>query len=211
VTAPRPSRRPRRLRVWQAMALIGLVIAVAFWSRQGSTPAIRQEAGVLPRVLTGPVVQVVDGDTIDVQLDGHTIRVRYLGINTPETTHPDKGVEPFGPEADAANRRLVEGKTVRLELDVQPWDRYQRLLAYVYVGDLMVNAELAHPMCGITTASGPCSRRRERPNGACGGSRNVLEMDAGGPGISEPRPGGDDPLYHLSPRGELDNDLFPIP
>jgi micrococcal nuclease len=57
--------------------------------------------------------------------------VRYIGINTPETKHPRKGVEPFGKEASAANRQLVEGQTVRLELDVQPWDRYQRLLAYV--------------------------------------------------------------------------------
>jgi micrococcal nuclease len=124
------------------MALIGVVLVVAFWVRQGTLPAPRQEAGEVLHTLTGPVVSVVDGDTIDVRLDGRTVRVRYLGINTPETKHPEKGVEPFGPEADAANRRLVEGKTVRLELDVQPWDRYQRLLAYVYVGDLMVNAEL---------------------------------------------------------------------
>jgi len=139
---PRPARRPRRLRVWQAMALIGILIAVAFWVHQGSWPAIRQGTGEVLHTLTGPVVYVVGGDTIDVQLDGRTVRVRYLGINTPETKHPTRGVEPFGPEADAANRRLVEGKTVRLELDVQPRDRYQRLLAYVYVGDLMVNAEL---------------------------------------------------------------------
>jgi micrococcal nuclease len=96
----------------------------------------------LPRVLTGPVVHVVDDDTIDVQLDGRRVRVRYIGMNTPETKHPEKGVEPFGPEAAEANRRLVEGQTVRLELDVQPWDRYQRLLAYVYVGATMINAEL---------------------------------------------------------------------
>jgi micrococcal nuclease len=142
MTAPRRSRRPRRLRAWQVMALIGIVIVVTFWARQGWTPATRQEAGEVLHTLTGPVVYVVDGDTIDVQLDGRTIRVRYIGINTPETKHPEKGVEPFGPEADAANRRLVGGKTVRLELDVQPWDRYGRLLAYVYIGDLMINAEL---------------------------------------------------------------------
>jgi micrococcal nuclease len=142
MTTPHHARRPRRLRAWQAMALIGVVIVVAFWARQGLTPATRQEAGEVLHTLTGPVVSVVDGDTIDVQLDGRTVRVRYVGVNTPETKHPDKGVEPFGPEADAANRRLVAGKTVRLELDVQPRDRYQRLLAYVYVGDLMVNAEL---------------------------------------------------------------------
>jgi micrococcal nuclease len=153
VTSPRRSRRPRRLRTWQVMALIGVVIAVAFWSRQGWTPTTRQapatpqelaphETGAPPRMLTGLVVQVIDGDNIDVQLDGHRVHVRYLGINTPEATDPATGVEPFGLEADLANRRLVEGKTVRLELDVQPWDPYQRLLAYVYVGDLMVNAEL---------------------------------------------------------------------
>jgi micrococcal nuclease len=88
------------------------------------------------------VVHVVDGDTIDVQLDGRKVRVRYIGMNTPETKHPTKGQELCGPEASAANRQLVAGQTVRLELDVQPWDRYQRLLAYVYVSDVMVNAEL---------------------------------------------------------------------
>jgi micrococcal nuclease len=57
-------------------------------------------------------------------------------------TGPVGAVEPCGSEASAANRRLAEGKTVHLELDVRPWDRYQRLLAYVYVGDLLVTAEL---------------------------------------------------------------------
>jgi micrococcal nuclease len=99
-------------------------------------------AGEPPRPLTGPVVKVIDGDTIDVELDGQRVRVRYIGINTPETKHPTKGREPCGREASAANRQLVEGQTVRLELDVRHWDRYQRLLAYVYVGDVMVNAEL---------------------------------------------------------------------
>jgi micrococcal nuclease len=121
------------LRRWYARGLgpliVGLLAALAL-------------AGELPRALTGPVVHVVDGDTIDVQLDGRRVRVRYIGINTPETKHPEKGVEPFGPEAAEANRRLVEGQTVLLELDVQPWDRYQRLLAYVYVGATMINAEL---------------------------------------------------------------------
>jgi micrococcal nuclease len=116
-----------------------------WWWPRCSGPARgkpRRVAGPLPRVLTGPVVHVVDGDTSDVQLDGRQVRVRYLGVNTPETKHPTKGREPCGPEASAANRRLVAGPTARLELDVQPWDRYQRLLADVYVGALMVNAEL---------------------------------------------------------------------
>ena len=88
------------------------------------------------------VVDVVDGDTIRVLFAGRMEKVRYIGMDTPETKHPIKGRQPGGAEATAANRRLVQGKTVRLELDVQERDRYRRLLAYVYVGDVMVNEEL---------------------------------------------------------------------
>jgi micrococcal nuclease len=64
-----------------------------------------------------------------------------IGVYTADTSHPTKGVEPFGKDAKEANRRLVAGKTVRLERDVKKYDQYRRLLAYVYVGDTMVNAE----------------------------------------------------------------------
>ncbi len=92
--------------------------------------------------LDGPVIRVVDGDTIHVRIGARVEKVRYIGVNTPEVHHPRKGEEPGGREAAEVNRRLVEGKTVRLELDVQERDRYGRLLAYVWVGDVMVNAEL---------------------------------------------------------------------
>jgi micrococcal nuclease len=88
------------------------------------------------------VEQVVDGDTIHVRLGARVEKVRYIGINTPEVHHPTKGEEPGGREATQVNRRLVEGKRMRLELDVRERDRYGRLLAYVWVGDVMVNAEL---------------------------------------------------------------------
>jgi len=92
--------------------------------------------------LEGTVVRIVDGDTIHVKIGDRVEKVRYIGMNTPEVHHPTKGVEPGGREATDANRRLVSGKRVRLETDVQTRDRYGRLLAYVWVGDLMVNAEL---------------------------------------------------------------------
>lgn len=99
-----------------------------------------------PAVPTGfqeaQVINVVDGDTIDVLIDGVEYRLRYILVDTPETKHPTKGVEPFGPEAYEANRQLVEGQTVWLEKDVSETDSYGRLLRYVYVGDLMVNEEL---------------------------------------------------------------------
>jgi len=82
------------------------------------------------------VIEVIDGDTIVIE-GGQ--RVRYIGIDTPET-YPE--AEVFGVEAWQANRRLVEGKRVRLERDVSETDKYGRLLRYVYVNDLFVNAEL---------------------------------------------------------------------
>ena len=65
--------------------------------------------------------------------------MRYIGIDAPESTYEH---DPYGPEATAKNRELVAGKRVRLEKDVSEIDRYGRLLRYVYVGDVMVNAEL---------------------------------------------------------------------
>jgi len=95
-----------------------------------------------PRILQARVLEVIDGDTIKVAVQDRMEKVRYIGVNTPETKHPTKGAEPGGREATEVNRQLVAGQQVRLELDVQERDRYGRLLAYVYVGDQMVNAEL---------------------------------------------------------------------
>ena len=92
------------------------------------------------------VVDVVDGDTIKVALDGAVQTLRYIGIDTPETVKPGSPVEWMGPEASAANHALVDGKTVYLERDVSETDRFGRLLRYVWLrettGWLMVNEEL---------------------------------------------------------------------
>ena len=85
---------------------------------------------------TATVTRVIDGDTIIIDT-GH--RVRYIGIDTPEV-YPVE--EAYGQEAWQANRKLVEGKRVRLEQDVSETDKYGRLLRYVYVDDILVNAEL---------------------------------------------------------------------
>ena len=84
----------------------------------------------------GVVTRVVDGDTFDVDLNGTVYRVRMIGIDTPEVYG---GVDCYGPEASAATKQLIEGKTVRLVKDVSETDRYDRLLRYVYLGDLFVN------------------------------------------------------------------------
>jgi endonuclease YncB( thermonuclease family) len=89
------------------------------------------------------VVEVVDGDTIHVEIGGETYSVRYIGIDCPETVHPTEPVGWMGPEASEANRNLVEGKTVYLEKDVSETDKYGRLLRYVFLDNgTFVNAEL---------------------------------------------------------------------
>jgi micrococcal nuclease len=92
--------------------------------------------------IEGTVVRIVDGDTIHVRLGERIEKVRYIGVNTPEVHHPRKGEEPGGRAASLVNGQLVSGRRVRLELDAQSHDRYGRLLAYVWVDDTMVNAEL---------------------------------------------------------------------
>jgi micrococcal nuclease len=88
------------------------------------------------------VVRVIDGDTTVVATGGLEYRVRYIGIDTPETVDPRKPVECYGREASQRNRELVEGETVELEKDVSETDQYDRLLRYVWVDGEMVNAIL---------------------------------------------------------------------
>lgn len=85
------------------------------------------------------VIRVIDGDTIELQ--GGT-RVRYIGIDTPESVDPRKPVECFGVEAKKKNEELVLGKRVRLEKDVSETDRYGRLVRYAYADGIFVNLEL---------------------------------------------------------------------
>ena len=78
------------------------------------------------------VVRVIDGDTIAVRLGGRTERVRYIGVDTPESVKPGTPVQCYAKRASAANAALVAGRRVRLVGDVEHRDRYGRLLAYVY-------------------------------------------------------------------------------
>src|SRR4029079_14017011 len=82
---------------------------------------------------TAKVGRIVDGDTIVVALAGTNVKVRYIGMATPELVDPNRPVEPMGPEAAAANKALVAGKTVVLEKDTSETDRYGRLLRYVWL------------------------------------------------------------------------------
>lgn len=104
---------------------------------------------------TAKVIDVIDGDTIIIE-GGY--RVRYIGIDTPEV-HPR--VEAYGIEAWQVNRQLVEGKLVRLERDVSETDRYNRLLRYVYVDSVFVNAELVRAGLARARAYPPDTRYQD--------------------------------------------------
>ncbi|QBQ07083.1 nuclease [Sporosarcina pasteurii] len=75
-------------------------------------------------------------------MDGKEERVRLILVDTPETKHPQMGVQPFGPEASAFTTEQLEGKVITLEVGVQERDRYGRVLAYVWIGDKLFNQTL---------------------------------------------------------------------
>ena len=92
---------------------------------------------------TARVVEALDGDTVVVELaDGTTDTVRILGVDTPETHHPTKPVECFGPEAAAFTARRLTAQVVELEADLERHDIYGRRLAYVYIDGERFDDEL---------------------------------------------------------------------
>jgi len=101
---------------------------------------------------------VHDGDTVVIAVAGSTGPVRLIGIDTPETVSPTRPVECYGPEASARLKHLLPpGTPVRLWRDVEPRDRYGRLLAYVQrTGDgLFVNLDQVRSGAAIAKAFPP--------------------------------------------------------
>ena len=147
--AERGGGERRRIRVVAAVIVVHLVVALgcadggattAESSPSTAVTAATTEGGpTVPDDATGPypVVDVVDGDTIKVEIDGERVTVRVLGIDTPETRDPRKPVQCFGREATARAEALLDGRSVRLTDDPtqDAYDRYDRLLAYVWLDD----------------------------------------------------------------------------
>jgi micrococcal nuclease len=177
------ARRRRRRRGSAATALLGLIILIIAALNQ---PATTQKAPTGPSTSTKPTVQeqleevagdvldaqpglwhvtqVIDGDTIEVRLDGRLERVRLLGIDTPETHDPRKPVQCFGEVAAAHAAKLLDGQNVRLEPDPLNSDRdkYRRLLRYVYLPDgTLVNAALIRDGYAFAYTVFPLTRLEE--------------------------------------------------
>ncbi|HEY9900669.1 MAG TPA: thermonuclease family protein [Pantanalinema sp.] len=100
--------------------------------------------------LRGKVIKVADGDTVTIMTDAGKERIRLLGIDTPE-----KKQLPWGPRAKAFTEQQVMGKEVRVETDVEPRDRYGRVLGYVYVGRTFLNLELVRQGYAMLYTSPP--------------------------------------------------------
>jgi endonuclease YncB( thermonuclease family) len=107
------------------------------------------------------VSRVIDGDTIEVSLQG-TMDIRLIGIDTPETVHPSEPVECFGPAASHYTTQALEGERVRLEFDVERMDRYGRTLAYVWYGGQLFNKVLVKRGLAVITPYPPNVKYVER-------------------------------------------------
>ena len=153
----RTTRPQAALRACRIRRLVVVAVAVLAWL--AGAPVLAQ---------TGPaqVARVVNGDAIRVRLDGDRYTVRFTGVDTPETTHPTRGVEPYGPEAADYTTARLTGATVRLDLDPagDAQDAYGRILRYVMLpaGEHR-NATLIREGYARATGTFPCSRQRECP------------------------------------------------
>ncbi len=121
---------------------IGVVLVlagVAVWfSKTSATPVKTSNRE------TYEVKKVDDGDTLQIFRYGRSEKVRFIGIDTPETVDPRKPVQCFGKEASAKTKQLLTGKTIRIEFDpvVGERDKYDRLLAYVWLDSELINLTL---------------------------------------------------------------------
>jgi len=160
-----------------AVALLAILLAILIGSDgQDDSPSRAGESPPAPAAgeLVVSVVDVVDGDTIEVRIEGEIEDVRYIGIDTPESVAPGQPVECFGVEASEENERLVAGRRVRLDFDAERRDRYGRLLAYVYVGERFINAELVR--------GGFATTLEIAPNDSFAGLFDRLQQEAGNAG-----------------------------
>src|SRR6185312_7886775 len=135
---------PRALPWIVVLLLAGLVLGdvhAPAWLGGGRATAVSAGGTASARL-----ERVIDGDTIVARVGGHDERVRYIGIDTPETVKPNTPVQCFGPQAHDLNARLLgaPGTSLTLRFDRELRDRYGRLLAYVYRArdGLFVNAQL---------------------------------------------------------------------
>jgi micrococcal nuclease len=140
------------------MTVLLAVLAVACAPTSETDPAASPDPET-----TGPVVtRVVDGDTVEVQMDDRTLTVRLIGIDTPESVAPGEPVECYALRASAYTEERLEGEPVRLEFDVERIDPFGRTLAYTWLGDELFNETLVREGFALVTTFPPNVRYVDR-------------------------------------------------
>jgi micrococcal nuclease len=128
-------------------------------ARIGPSSILSSAFGPSGQTTEADVVRIIDGDTIVVAFGGHEYKVRYIGMDTPETKDPNVAVQWMGPQATVANAALLDGKTVYLEKDVSEVDQFDRLLRHVWTTDgtawTLVNLELVRQGVAAATSYPP--------------------------------------------------------
>ncbi len=146
----------------QAALFLLLVGATYFASQQQNVQQTVQK--VVPPAGSYNVTKVDDGDTIMVDMDGVEEKVRFIGVDTPETKDPRKVVQCFGKAASEFTKNLIGSNPVKLEADPTNTnrDRYNRLLRYVYLPDgTLVNAKIIEQGYGFAYVSFPFTKLEE--------------------------------------------------
>ena len=195
-----------------ALLGLGLVVAAALWLALGdpssgpgptlapSTGEVARGSGAsgapagtdapaTPVEANGTVVRVVDGDTVQLALEGGTETVRLIGVDTPETVDERKPVQCYGPEASARTKALLPtGTPVRVERDAEARDQYGRLLAYVTraADGLFVNRSLLADGYGVVLSIAPNTTHAAAFRAAEAAARQAqlgLWGTCGGPGV----------------------------
>lgn len=160
-----PIKDLNRRKITVFSLLLMLFSFVGFGLTSESKPEIQQTEETLGEetevssidIETNTVVikRVIDGDTVETESG---LKIRYIGIDTPEMN----SIECYAEEATKKNRELVEGKEVRLEKDVSETDRYQRLLRYVWINDVMINELLVREGFAKSSTYPPDVKYQER-------------------------------------------------
>lgn len=155
-TRPLLNKRQKRRLAQLSVALI--VALVGIWLNRQQTPS-----AVLGTIAPGyfRVTEFADGDTISIDMNGQTERIRMIGVDTPETHDPRKPVQCFGQAASDFTKKLIGKQPVRLESDPLSTnrDRYDRLLRYVYLPDgKLVQEELVREGYGFAYVNFPFTK-----------------------------------------------------
>ncbi|MDV6378055.1 thermonuclease family protein [Sporosarcina sp. GW1-11] len=136
------NKKQTKNKKWISSLLLAAVLVIAaiyFPELFGDEEKQPSRSGLIPVEL----VKTIDGDTIKIMYEGKEVNVRYLLIDTPETNHPRLGKQPFGQQAKVRNQELLQKGQLEIEFDIgDKYDKYGRLLAYIYIDGKSVQEQL---------------------------------------------------------------------